>query len=354
MSFLDKLGSLDSLGHLSAAAEANAQPAAPAQKEPGSFGKLEADFEAALRNLKGKVAEQTRTDSGATTLGMVAKECTEARIDACHRAMREDIEKMHDRLATGLAPEGIDSIAAFLRDLDATLAAGKDSNSLLPRLRSAIATKLRAEAGELAVVRVVALLEAERLVWPLPRCHRPSADRAEIERSRRLRLAEVRESFIAHDLGRTVERMLGVVRAWGGDYPDRGSPLWEETALEGVAAGIRGQLLGEFVEVLRRERNRLLAQTEASIRKELFALQTAVVRDVHSLDHFNTALANSLHSLDEEISGIAWKLVLGAHGNVGQSGLPGRRQSGQTVTADDVFGNVANVAAVQSVFLGRG
>lgn len=348
MSLLDKLGSLDSLGHLSAATEARAQSAAPAQKEPGSFAKLEADFEAALRNLKDRVAEQTRTSSGATTRGIAAKACTEARINACHRAMREDIEKMHDRLATGLAPEGIDSIAAFLRDLDSTLAAGRDSNSLLPRLRSAIAMKLRAEAGELAVARVVALLEAEKLVWPLPSCYRPSADRAEIERSRRLRIAEVRQSFISHDLGRTIERMLGVVRAWGGDYPDRGSPLWEETALEGVAAGIRGQLLGEFVEVLRRERDRLLAQTEASIRRELFALQTSVVRDVHSLDHFDTTLANLLQTLDEEIPGIAWKLVLGAHGSVGQSGLPGRHQAGQTVTADDVFGNVTHVAAAKA------
>ena len=50
--------------------------------------------------------------------------------------------------------------------------------------------------------------------------------------------------------------------AWGSDYPDQGSPLWEETVLAGVAAGMRGQLVRDFVELLRRDREALLRRIE--------------------------------------------------------------------------------------------
>jgi hypothetical protein len=157
------------------------------------------------------------------------------------------------------------------------------------------------------VARLVALLQRAKLDWPDPTHYRPSAKPDEIERSRRRRLAEVREAFLAHDLERAAERTFGIVRAWGGDYPDRGSPLWEESVLEGVAAGIRGALLKEFVEVLRRDRELLLSRTEAAIGKELAALQGAVASGVRSIEQANAAIASSLRAIDEVVPGIAWE-----------------------------------------------
>ena len=103
--------------------------------------------------------------------------------------------------------------------------------------------------------------------------------------------------------------MVGIVRAWGADYPDRGSPLWEESVLEGVAAGIRGQLLKDFVELVDRDRDLVLSRTEAAIGKELAALQTAVAGGVHSIEQANTVVASSLHALDEVVPELVWQHV---------------------------------------------
>jgi hypothetical protein len=313
-----KLGFLDSLGRLFRAKEeaegAKEEARAPQPQAAGGFAKLEADFEAVIRGLREKLVERDTGGErpGAAALPSRAEDRAAERLrrmEACHRAIREDIEEMHARLGTGLAPADLEAITAFLKDLDTVSTTGKDSHELLPRLRYAIATRLRAEAGELSVARIVALLERSKLSWPDPTHYRPSATPDEIDRSRRRRLAEVRESFLAHDAKRTAERMLGIVRAWGGDYPDRGSPLWEESVLEGVAAGIRGQLLKEFVEVLRRDRELLLTRTEASIGKELAALQKAMESGVRSIEEANLAVATSLHALDEVVPEIAWERV---------------------------------------------
>jgi hypothetical protein len=305
-----KLGFLDSLGRLFRAKEPEASaPAAPAAD---SFAELEARFDAVLRDVREKIAAQRRgaeaPDAGprGKTAGERAAE-REARIAACHRAIREDIEKMHARLGSGLAASDLDAIADFLKELHADASQGKDSHALMPRLRWAIASRLRAEAGALAVARIIALLQRAKLDWPDPTHYRPSATPEEIERSRRRRLAEVREAFLAQDLERLAERTLGVVRAWGGDYPERGSPLWQESVLEGVAAGIRGALMREFVERLRRDQALLLSRTESGIGKELAALQRAVASGLGSVEQANAVVMHSLHVIDEVVPEIAWE-----------------------------------------------
>jgi hypothetical protein len=304
-----RLGFLDSLNRLFRREE---EAGAVEPDAPSGFDKVLADFDAALQGVKEKVAEQAAGGPRTAARAMTAEErAAEQRriMEATHRAIREDIEKMHARLGTGLTPAALDVITTFLEDLDAVATEGRDSHSLMPRMRYAIATKLRKETGELAVARLLALLERAKLAWPDPTHYRPSAKPEEIERSRRRRLAEVRESFLAQDFKRMAERMLGIVRAWGEDYPDRGSPLWEEVVLEGVAAGIRGQLLKDFVEILRRDRELLLEHTEASIGKELAALQSAVAGGVRSIEKANAVVESSLKALDEVVPMVAWEHV---------------------------------------------
>ena len=315
MSDKEDAGRLGFLAPLARLFRAKGEAPAPPQPEPqaGGFAKLEADFEMALRGLREKVAEQAATAGPAAaayrrTAAEVAAE-REHRIDDCHRAIREDIERMHSRLGTGLSPTDLDSIGALLRDLDADATEGKDSHALMPRLRYSVATRFRLESGALAVARLVALLRRANLEWPDPIHYAPRAKPEEIESSRRRRLAEVQESFLAQDFKKTAERMVGIVRAWGADYPARGSPLWEESVLEGVAAGIRGQLLKDFVELVDRDRDLVLSRTEAAIGKELAALQTAVAGGVHSIEQANTVVASSLHALDEVVPELVWQHV---------------------------------------------
>jgi hypothetical protein len=313
-----KLGFLDSLGRLFRAKREERTPVAEtsdAQAASG-FAKLEANFQAAIRELNERV-EAHQQEAGRTARGAgPARESAEdraadkqRRMDASHRAIREDIEKMHARLRTGISSADIDAISAFVADLDPIANEGRHSHDLLPRARYAIAERLRAEAGELAIARLVALLGREKLGWPDPIHHRPTMTAEEVERSQRRRLADVREGFLVQNFRRIAERMNGIVQGWGGDYPDRGSPLWEESVLEGVAAGIRGSLIRDFVELLRRDREELLSRTEAAVGKELGALQSVLAGGVHSIEQANQAVASSLRVLDEVVPEIAWEAV---------------------------------------------
>jgi hypothetical protein len=311
-----KLGFVDSLARLFRSKEeepqapkAQAKPAAPSR-----FDALRADFEAAVRSIDEKVAQHVRTQAaaGGGAGGTSAEDRARMelqRTEAAHRAVREDIVKMHERLVTGIANEDLDALGAFLDELEALSQAGKDSREILPRARYTISERLRGEAGALAVARLVALLQREKIGWPDPTRFRASATPEEIERSRRRRLAEIRESFLAQGFGRTGERMLGVVRTWGSDYPDRGSALWEETVLEGVAAGIRAQLLKEFVELLRRSPDALMSRTEELMGKELAALRETLARGGLSGEQANQAVAASLRVLDQVIPDLAWEQV---------------------------------------------
>jgi hypothetical protein len=103
--------------------------------------------------------------------------------------------------------------------------------------------------------------------------------------------------------------MLGMVKAWGAGYPDRGSPLWEECVLEGVAAAIRGQVVLECVEVLRREQEQLVNELEEKVGKDLAALQKAIQTGVTSIEQASRAAASALRVIDEVTPDLAWERV---------------------------------------------
>jgi hypothetical protein len=290
-----------------------APPAAPA---PRPVSGLEA-LEAAVRALNARIEEQRSAASAGPGAGSGVRKPTpeelaaerERRIEAAHKAMREDIEAMHAKLGTGIAPADLDAIAALLGELEAEAAAGKGSHELLPRARYAIAERLRAEAGELAVARVSALLRQHGMGWPDPSHPPATATPEEIERAHRRRLADVRRAFLGDGFARTAESLQGIVKGWGADYPDRGSPLWEACVLEGVAAGLRGQIVRRAVELLRRDRDELLRQAEAAVGEETAALQQALAGGVHSLEEANRAVQSALQVLDEVLPAIAWERV---------------------------------------------
>jgi hypothetical protein len=310
-----KLGFLDSVVGLFGGKVGEA--AAPAPRG-GRLETLSASFDAVLGELNRKAEELRRQSEasssaagGAETRDRVADRAAERskRMKAAHAAIREDIESAHARLGTGLAKPDLEPLAAYLREVASLAAAGESSQELLSRARFSIANKLQREAGELAVARLIALLERAKESWPDPVPSGPAAKPEEIERSRRRRLAETRESFVAQDLTKTAERVLGVVSVWGSDYPERGTPLWNEMVLQGVAAGIRAEIVKESIELLQRDRDRLLASTEASIGKQLDELRRVVQSGVVSLEQANQAAASSLRVLDEVVPEVAWEQI---------------------------------------------
>jgi hypothetical protein len=313
-----KLGFLDSVVGLFRGKAGETPATAPASApRAGRLETLSASFEAALADLDRK-AEELRRQSEASAAGGVAQP-EERGVDpaaerarkmkAAHAAIRAGIEAAHARLGTGLDKADLEPLRAYLEEVATLVAADKGSQELISRARFAIAKKIQREAGELAVARLVELLERAKEGWPDPVRQGPSARADEIERSRRRRLAETRESFVSQDLAKTAERLLGVVSVWGSDYPEPGTPLWEEMVLQGVAAGIRARLVKDSIELLRRDRDQLLASTEASIGKELDALRRVLQTGVASLEQANQAAASSLRVLDEVVPDVAWEQI---------------------------------------------
>jgi hypothetical protein len=169
------------------------------------------------------------------------------------RAIGQDILSMHQRLGIGIAEAELEAIASFLRELDGIAAAGRDSHQTLPRLHWSIARRLGHEAGELAVARLVALLQREKLPWPDPIRPGPIDSMEDVERARERRLRDVRQGFLGLDFPTSADRLVGVIRGWRSDYPARDSPLWRECVLEAIANAIRAKLVLDAVGILRRD-----------------------------------------------------------------------------------------------------
>ena len=310
-----KLGFLDSIGRLFRGKQVTAPE--PKAAGPSHFDKLETEFEAAIARVNEQIEAQRQASpaaasAGPETVAMTAQQRAAeraSRIETAHREMREDIEKKHAQLGTGLSAASLPDLATFLRELESSAASGRNAQALVPRARFAIGEKLRAEAGELAVTRLVALLQRAKQSWPDPTFHSQSSTPEEIERSRRRRLGDVRENFLRSGFEQSADRLVGVVRGWGGDYPNRGTPLWEECVLEGVAAGMRAQLLKEFVEALLQDRDALFSQLEAEIGKEIETMEALLKNGVSSIEEANQAVAGPFRVIHELAPKLAWEAL---------------------------------------------
>jgi len=304
---------LDSFARLFGAQEETA-PAGPETAKP--IDSLLTRFDAAVSGLEEKIEESRKAMARNGRVAASGSASEEARaaanqrlMEQVHRAILEDVEKMHAQLGTELVGTDLAKLATYLQKLHKNVSPGRHSRQLLPRLRYAVIARFLKEAGEMAIARLMDLLQRAKMSWPDPTCYPPSATADEIERSHRRRLAEVRESFLGQDLERTAERVVGIVRGWKSDYPDRDSPLWQDCVLQSVAAGIRGHLVKEASDLLRRDRDLILEQAQASIGKELDAIHSAMEGGVHSLEQANRAVASSLGVLDQVVPEIAWRHV---------------------------------------------
>jgi hypothetical protein len=303
---------LDSLKHLFRAKPGEAQPAKP--NEDRDFEQLRTNFDAALHDLDKKAEEYRRQRAaGSSAPGLVGSTGDRAvererYIANIRQTIRKDIGSMHEKLGTGVGAD-LEALSTFLQEVAVEADAGKDSHELVPRARARAVQRVQKEAGELALARLEVLQLRQNLEWPDPTHHDPGAQPEEIESSRRRHLAEVRESFLGQSLSQTTERLLGVVTVWGSDYPHRGSPLWEETVLEGVAAGIRGDLFRECLEVARRDEDQIASLAEVSIGKELIKLQQVLKAGVTSVEQANQVGASALRVLDEVVPDLVWEHI---------------------------------------------
>jgi len=300
-------GLLDSLAHMfksTKAGEDSAQAAKPVES-------LQVDFESAVRRLEEKVEERLRRSlpAGARRAAGTAVLDRESRREVVHREIREDIGKMHGRLGTGIDAAEMEELSSKLAELDRLWRPGKGSHDLIPRARYAMAARIQREAGPLAVSRFRDLLSREGMSWPDATHHQPSASEDEIERSLQRRSSDIEATFLSNDVKRTTDRMLGIVTGWGGDYPARGSALWQETVLEGVTEGIRAQLNMEFIDLVRENKEIFEARTEELVGETFQVLQHSLESGVDSIEDASRAVAATYRVLDEVIPELAWEYI---------------------------------------------
>lgn len=310
------LGFLDSLTRIFRRQTETGKPEPVAETGDARLEALGTSFETAVCEFREKIEAQ-RVEPGLVRAGRRSakpedrEKAREKRIADIHLRIRGDIEQMHTQLGTGLKGADLDEIIGVLEELEQFVSRGGSSHELVPRVRHAVAERLRTEAGELAVERLRVLLERAAMSWPDPTHYAPTATDEESERSRRRRLAETREGFLGQGFLRTAERAVGIVTTWGSDYPDPGSPLWNECVLKGVAAGMRGQLAQAFLDVLRRDRELLIAAIEDLIGREVAELQRVVGDGISSIPDASRVMASALQVVDIVVPEVAWKHVCG-------------------------------------------
>jgi hypothetical protein len=272
---------------------------------------LQVDFDDAVRRLEEKIEERLRqrVSTGAIKAPRATPADREARRKIAHREITEDIGKMHARLGTGIDDAAMEELSSQLVDLDSLWRSGKGSHDLIPRARYAIAEKIQQETGPLAVARLRNLMRQGGVSWPDPIRHQPSASEDDIERSIRRRMGEIQANFLSSDMQKTSSRMLGIVSGWGGDYPERGSALWEETVLEGVAQGIRARLGSEFIDLVRENKEIFEARTEELVGEPFDVLQRSLESGVDSIHDASRAVTATFRVLDEVIPELAWEYI---------------------------------------------
>jgi hypothetical protein len=303
------LGLIDSLGNF-------VRPRPSVMYDPARaldrFSAIESEFETMLAAVSKRIGSQRIIAPRAEPAPIAAPKSDEERRrrkETAHRAMRADIEAKHASLRTALTPADLDDIVAFLQQLNDVVRSGRDSLMVIPRVRCAVTQRLRAEAGAIALDRLLARLRRKGLSWPHPAWYYPGASHGDIEASKQRRMSDVRTAFVGYGLERIAERAQGIVRGWGGDYPDRGSLLWRESVLVGVAAATWGRLLQHFVELVRQDGDLLLSRIEESVGERLPRLHAVLDGGLASVPEAQEVFAASLRILDVMIPEIAWQLV---------------------------------------------
>jgi hypothetical protein len=283
----------------------------------GVLGAIARRFAEAVRELEVHAVRPSCTVDGKSDSSLALAACADPAAERARRrervqsAMREDIEALHEQLATGLSRADLEAICATLHELETRSVVVQGSRDLLSRIRHAIASRLRAEAGALALERLLFLLDRRGRAWPCSVSAHPSATEDEVALLEQRSRAEQRAAFLRESFARTAERMQGIVSGWGADYPARGSALWEACVLKGVAAGIRGQLLRDFLAVLARPESAgaLLRPVEPAVEKQIAILQEAALGEPHSPAQVQGAVEQALVGLGEAFSASAWEYV---------------------------------------------
>jgi hypothetical protein len=151
-------------------------------------------------------------------------------------------------LGTGIVRETLPRLRLLLAAHDPDVFA-KPGMTIEEQIEGSVLRLLSCRTGERAWERANELMSRTGISWPAPDGLAPNPSDAELHAVLLKHLEVLRDDFLTaggHSLSGLV---CGEVAAWKYRYPQPGSYLWRQTALRGVAAGLRGQLFAAALEL---------------------------------------------------------------------------------------------------------
>ena len=198
------------------------------------------------RPESGKYAATSESASAARLAS--ARELLLQQRENARQSLEAHIGHLHSQLGTGIDAEMRERL---LRLLAAHSPAVEDSPhlSIEERIERSVLRHLFLRASEAAWLRFENLMAESGLVWPAQEGLAETLTPEELHRLREKHRDEIRLVFLAAPPEQQADLIRGDGKAWMYSYPARGSYLWLQTALRGVAAALCAQYFAAALEL---------------------------------------------------------------------------------------------------------
>jgi hypothetical protein len=161
----------------------------------------------------------------------------------------EDIIRHHSQFGTGLARGDLLLLHELMQMEAAHEGVCSQEESIHELVECNLLTFLRREAQERAWQKLEDNIVRFHIEFPIPPSMVHHADPVRKEKITEERKKSAQKEFLTMPAEQLAELILGNVPIWVYSYPGKDTYLWELTVLQGVAAGLAGNLLVKYLSV---------------------------------------------------------------------------------------------------------
>ncbi len=265
--------------------------------------------EAALRNAEGSAANGTDGEG----LSEVARTTARQRAwilerEALRARLEDEIVELHSSLGTGIVREALPRLRLLLAAHDPDSFA-KPGASIEQQVEGSVLGVLSRRTGERAWDRTLELMAGCGVPWPTPDGLDRNRSADELRVAILQEREETRKDFLTAGARRLSGLVCGEVPAWKYRYPPPGCYLWQQTALRGVAAGVRGQLFAAALECWMWRPPDLESRLLATLDAELRAARQHLEANRNSLQAAVDAAARVAEACGTVVPNAVWQFV---------------------------------------------
>jgi YHS domain-containing protein len=214
--------------------------------------------------------------------GQSARELLLQRREADRERLQADIARLHEQLGTGIDPSMAARLRQILEGHGPPEPAGQ-TVSIEERIEGGVLRHLFAHAAESAWVRFGDLLERSGIVWPVQEGLAEHLLPEELDRMREKHFESIRTDFLSSTPAQQADLIRGEVKAWVYGYPRKGSYLWLQSALRGVAAALCAQYFAAALELWMWRSPELEVELSSALDERLQPAREALRQGIGSL-----------------------------------------------------------------------